>query len=464
MSLTLHPGIRVPAVQGIVLPLTLLVVLLFAGSAAAYNLREGNETIADATNEPSDASASGEYCTPIAGEACRIRALGLTFDVPAHDTGNELAISAGSSFFSPKIGDDSLMPFAALYWKHHWGDEWRARATVGVFVNELDVARNFGSIEALGHWENETIPFPTKEISGGREIDSTSIRWGTFSAWLGVGYRKRVEPFKPENDLRLQLYYCPGYLYTGRTGSTGAAVTLPPSTFIHGFHVRSRYDSLLRNIMQLPHEGWAGGLDLELTRRNRSANHTFDGVVFRGDKTRDYMKLSAYLVGGTGLPGLSQRHRLIGSLHAGFAPSDTVDRFSAFRIGGGPLPVESDDFSRLMYPGAMFNQFPVSSYGIASLEYRLELLAILYLHLRGTVAYAERPMFRDQHLDFTKDQSGAFTLAVTSGFFWDSELYLEYSFDAGMLRNGKTGSSVLVLWSKSLQIVHNRTKKDGFRP
>jgi len=429
----------------LIIILTALLILAVAGNSVAEAPRDENPAAS------ADTSGNGEYRTPLEGEASRLTTFGRTVDVPARDTGNEAAFTLGSGILTPQIGDNNFMPFGALYWKHHWGEDWRARAVIGVFVNEVDLVRNYGSIEALARWENETIPFPTKEIVGGEEIDSTSIRWGTFSAWLGVGYRKRVEPYGSDNDLRLQLFYCPGYLYTGRTGSTGADVTLPPSTFVHGFRIRVRYDSLLRNLLALPHEGWAGGMDLELMRRNRSADHTFGGgVVFRGDKTRDYMKVSGYLMVATGLPGLSQRHRLIGSLYGGFAPTDTIDRFSAFRIGGGPFPTESDDLYRLMYPGAVFNQFPVSNYSIATLEYRLELLAFLYLHLRGTLAYAERPFFRQEKLDFTKDQNGAVSLAVTSGFFWDSELYLEYSFDAGLLRNGKAGSSILVLWSKSL--------------
>jgi hypothetical protein len=425
------------------------IALAVQGSAEAESTRI---TLAEQENHPADGKLlADEYHTPLEGEACTITAFGRTIQVPARDTRNELAISIGGSFFTPKIGDDSGTPYGALYWKHYWGEQWRARAVIGIFVNEIDVVRSFGTFEALAHWENETIPFPTTEIIDGYDIKSTSIRSGTFSGWFGAGYRVPVAPFTPDNDLRLQLFYAPGYLYTGRTGSTGPLVKLPPSTFVHGFHFRVRYDSFLRNLMELPHAGWAGGLDLELMRRNRSEDHTFGGgTIFRGDKTRDYLKLSGYLMGAAGVPGLSERHRLIGFLNAGFAPSDTIDRFSAFRIGGGPFPTESDDLYRLMYPGALFNQFPVANYAIATLEYRLELLAFLYLHLRGTVAYAERPFYREQKLDFTRDQSGAFTLGVTSGFFWDSQIYTEYAFDAGILRNGKSGSSFLILWSKSL--------------
>lgn len=42
------------------------------------------------------------------------------------------------------------------------------------------------------------------------------------------------------------------------------------------------------------------------------------------------------------------------------------------------------------------------------------------------------------------------SVGLTTGFFWNSELYLEYAWDSGFLRNGRSGSGVLVLWAKSL--------------
>jgi hypothetical protein len=280
-------------------------------------------------------------------------------------------------------------------------------------------------------------------------VKESSIVWGTVSAWLGAGIRLPVAPFQADNDLRLQLFYQAGYLYSERVGDTGRDVRLPPETFVHGARFRARYDGLRRNLLELPHEGWAGGMDLELTRRNRWGDANYGGQTFSGDSTRDYVKFSGYLLGAMGIPGLSERNRILVSAYGGFAPGNNLDRFSAFRIGGGPFPTESDDLWRVSYPGAMFNQFPVSNYVVGTVEYRRELLFFLYLHLRGTFAWANSDVLTSRTLKFSRDTGETFSTGLTSGFLWNSQLYLEYAYDTGVLRNGPGGESVLVVWSKA---------------
>ena len=208
-------------------------------------------------------------------------------------------------------------------------------------------------------------------------------------------------------------------------------------------------DGLRRNLLELPHEGWAGGVDIELTRRNRWSDANYGGTDFSGESTRDYVKLSGYLMGAMGIPGLSERNRFLVSVYGGFAPGRNLDRFSAFRIGGGPFPNETDDLYRVAYPGATFNQFPVTDYVVGTVEYRRELLFFLYLHLRGTFTWANRDILTPDTLKFSDDNGEAFSAGLTSGFFWKSQLYVEYAHDTGLLRNGRSGESALVLWSKS---------------
>ncbi len=161
------------------------------------------------------------------------------------------------------------------------------------------------------------------------------------------------------------------------------------------------------------------------------------------------MKFSGYLLGAFGIPGLSERNRVLVSAYGGFAPGNNLDRFSAFRIGGGPFPTETDDLWRVSYPGAMFDQFPVSDYVVGTVEYRRELLFFLYLHLRETFAWANRDVLTQRNLKFSEDHGQTFSVGITSGFFWHSQLYLEYAHDTGILRNGPEGESWLVVWSKS---------------
>ena len=205
--------------------------------------------------------------------------------------------------------------------------------------------------------------------------------------------------------------------------------------------------------MELPQEGWAWGGDVELTRRDGWSDSTFGSLLFRKDETRDYLKLSGYVIGAMGIPWLSEANRFIWYLHGGGSPLGRLDRFSTFRAGGGPFPNESDDLYRLPYPGALYNNFPVSDYVVSTIEYRRELLFFLYLHLRGTFAWgANRPDYStDQGLQLRlkATDAEAFSIGLTSGFISDSQLYLEYAYDSKLLRNGTPGSSIMLLWSKS---------------
>lgn len=395
---------------------------------------------------------AGPYHTPLAGEPYTTTLLGRTISIPARDRENILSLTLGANFYAPDVGGDTALPIAALYWRHRW-DTWWIRSIVGVFVNEIDAARSFGRFQLLGHFENNTVPFADTEVKDGKEVKSSSVTWGTVAGWLGAGIRIPVAPHQSDNDLRLQLFYQGGYFYDKRTSDTGLNVVLPPDTFFQGLRFRVRYDGLRRNIMELPHDGWAAGSDLEYTYREKWSDSTFGTLLYKKDETREYLKLSGYLIGAAGIPWLSERHRFVGYLHGGVSPVGRLDRFSAFRAGGGPFPNETDDLYRLPYPGALFNDFPVSDYVVGTLEYRYELLFFMYLHLRATFAWgANRPDYANSegiNLKLTSADGEAFSIGLTTGFFYDSQLYLEYAYDNKFLRNGTSGSSCMLLWSKS---------------
>jgi hypothetical protein len=245
----------------------------------------------------------------------------------------------------------------------------RIRSVIGVFVNELDLARNLGRFQLLGHFDNNTIPFADTEIKDGQEVTSSSVIWGTVSGWLGAGIRIPVAPFQSDNDLRLQLFYQGGYFYDKRTSDTGANVKLPPDTIFQGLRFRARYDGFRRNIMELPNAGWASGGDLEMTFRDKWSDSTFGDLIYKKNDTQQYLKLSGYLIGASGIPWLGgQPARLL-------------------RIRGAATEVE----------------------------------------LGGWRSLFRRPYHR---------------------FFYDSQLYLEYAYDNKFLRNGTSGSSFMLLWSK----------------
>ena len=127
-----------------------------------------------------------------------------------------------------------------------------------------------------------------------------------------------------------------------------------------------------------------------------------------------------------------------------------VDRFNTFRIGGGPLPGESDDLNRPDYPGTMFNNVLVSQYLMAAVEYRRELTFFLYAHMRETFIWADRAtILSDSQVGFSKNKGHDTTIGIDSGFLWNSSIYLDFSWDSGFIRNGKKGSGIILTWNKA---------------
>jgi hypothetical protein len=260
-----------------------------------------------------------------------------------------------------------------------------------------------------------------------------------------------VAPFQVDNDLRLQLLGKIGYFYAQRTKDTGPNLVLPPDTMLYGVKLRGRYDGMRRNILELPHTGMAAGFDLDYMYRDKWANFgTIPNAVFTSANTRNYVQLNGYIMGVSGIPWLSEKNRLLFSVHGGATPTKSADRYNAITIGGGPLPGESDDLCRPDYPGTMFNQVLVSNYALAALEYRRELAFFLYLHLRETLIWADRAAVTATNQFMFKSTTGAATtFGLDTGFFWDSQVYLGYSWDSGFIRNGKPGGGLIMTWNKS---------------
>lgn len=388
------------------------------------------------------------YRTPLAGEPFATTLLGEQVSVRGRDRANILSLSLGGALFVPSSAGTDALPIAALYWRRETAAA-RSRLAFSVFYNDWDAALKLGDgLELLGHLETFTNPFPQQELLYGRPFKSSSAYWGFVDTWLGLGYRHPVAPYQSDNDLRLQLFCTGGYHYASRSGDTGQDVTLPPSTWVNGVRLRLRYDGIRRNILELPHSGYAAGADLEWARRSRWGDSNYGELTFRKETTQEFLKLSGYAMAALPVPGLSERDRLLLSIYGGYSPNSNLDRFSGFRIGGGPFPYESDDLWRVPYPGAVFNQFVVSDYIVTTAEYRRELLFFLYLHLRGTLTWINRDFSRGYLFDFSEDRGEALSVGLSSGLPWDSTIYLEYSNDYGMLRSGTKGSSVLLLWSK----------------
>ncbi len=408
-----------------------------------------------AGTEPVD----GPHETPMAGKPYQTDLLGREVDVEARDRSSTMAVALGGAFWISSIGGTTAVPMATFYYRGLEPDH-RIRAEVSGLVNDVEYAQRIAQpLELVARLEmDHRRVFGDKEILDDVQLDDTKLVWGGDSLLLGPGFVLPLKPFNVDNDLRLQLLYRVGHLYFSRTGDTAPDLSVPADTIEHGPWLRLRLDTIQRNLLELPHNGVALGADTSLTFRQawRSfAPGAGERDPFEQDTEPRYWKSSGYAIVAGGVPYLSERHRLELQLNGAWAPERSLDRYSAFRLGGGPLPKESSDLSRESYPGALFDQLIAQNYAMASVEYRVELLFFLYLHLRGTFFHGEIASL-DEGGEATdavhyRDRNGqVFTTAVTTGFPWDSSLYVEYDYDTGLVRGGTPGHSMLLLWSKDL--------------
>ena len=426
-----------------------MIVPFWSKHALAFADQEHTQAVRSEPKDPAAEKTDQKYHTPLAGEPFHLEFMGRSIDIPARDRGNERSLELGGSVYAPDITDTTLIPMFALYVKRTW-ERARLRIVASGIENEADGAKSFGNFEFLGRFENYTDPFREAGFWDNEEAKQSSVKWGTLSGFLGAGLRYPVSPFQVDNDLRLQLFGRVGYLYSKRTSDTGPDVTLPPDTMLYGIKLRGRYDGIRRNLMELPHEGTAAGFDVDFVHRENWADYGNRFIRFKREDFQDYFILSGYVMGAFGIPGLSEKNRLLASVHAGLIPEKTADRYNAFRLNGGPFAEETDDLYRPNYPGALDNETIVSQYLMVNLGYRRELLSFLYLQLRGTFIWADRSTIVGlNQVGFKSDNGQTASMAVISGFLWNSQLYIEYAWDTGFLRNGKPGSSVTLLWSKS---------------
>ena len=444
---------RLPTINPVILSAALnrCRVLLAAIALLTIIATHGSNASADDLSTPANQAGNGEYRTPLAGEELHTTFMGEKVDVARMDRGNISALTLGATFYTPKQGQISGSPIGSLFLKRTW-ESSRTRNIISIFVNDLEYDKSFGNLELVSRFDNSTIPGGQTETVKNREIKQSSVEWGTLAASVGPGLRYKVAPFQVDNDLRLQLLGKIGYFYAQRTDDTDPSLVLPPDTMLYGAKLRVRYDGMRRNLLELPHAGVAAGFDLDFTHRDKWADFGSTESSYKKSDTQNYSQFSGYLMGVAGIPGLSEKNRIFMSLHGGTMNSSSVDRYNCFRIGGGPLPGESDDLYRPNYPGTMFNNVLVGNYAMGAVEYRRELAFFMYLHLRETFIWADRSTFISDiplKFGFKSDSGAATTIGIDTGFFWDSSIYLDYSWDSGFIRDGKEGSGLIVTWNKS---------------
>jgi len=415
-----------------------LIITFFALSACLCMALSG-EALAD----------DDGYETPLAGREFDTVFMGKPVHIPPRDRSTVSALTLGGAYGIPKVGDTHGLPIVDIFLKRFWADS-RTRDMISIFVNDLEYDHGRGPVELVARFENITLPVARTEVLNNKEIKQSSLYWGTLLGSLGPGLRFPVPPYEIDNDLRLQFLGTVGYFYAKRTSDTAPDAVPPPDTMLFGGKIRGRYDGIIRNLLELPHQGVAAGFDLDFIHRDRWADfHTLSGTVFTKGHTRDYLQLAGYVTAVGGIPGTSEKNRFLVNFHAATASTKSIDRFNAFRISGGPFPTETDDLYRPDYEGTMFNDLLAANYLLASLEYRRELAFFAYLGIRASYITAALATLSDTNeVRFEGKDGVAASVNLDTGFLWDSALHIAYSWDFGFVRYGRPGSGIILTWSK----------------
>ena len=148
----------------------------------------------------------------------------------------------------------------------------------------------------------------------------------------------------------------------------------------------------------------------------------------------------------------SDRHRLIGSLHAGAGYN--LDRFSAPRVGGGVQTMGEEYGStwRPVLPGSAIQEFFPKHYAIAAGEYRWEAFFFTYLSVDASVGWLDRLRQIGTDVSTRNDVFSSVGARLTTGFFFDTRMQLAYNHNFAVIRNGHYGENEIVLhFSKDLK-------------
>jgi len=238
------------------------------------------------------------------------------------------------------------------------------------------------------------------------------------------------------------LIFMPGFHYFGEAHDAADDFIIPQDGLDLRIHGHGRWDALIRNLLDLPHEGFVLGGDAYYGYRPNWEDWGRNGANDAGT-TRDYTMVTAYTLGAGGVPFVeSDRHRLIGSLYGGVG--NDVDRFSAQRVGGGPTGEEYGSIWRPVLPGAAVQEFFPEHYALAVAEYRWELFFFSYLSARSSVAWLDRDRRTSSGIQRVDDVLASVGARITTGFVLSTRLQIDYNYNFGVIRQGEFGGHEVV--------------------
>ena len=428
-----------------------LCLLLISGAVLG---EETNQKLGPGSPSSSGSSLNienGGYRTPRAGEGFTTEVFGEQVVVPSRNLRHINGWKVGAQFETPQPDDRLVLPAAALYFWRHPDDRHLLRAEVtGVYNNAFWGMKpdGWGDFEIGLNFNNFTLPSTWNEVYDGVKDSREEIFWGYIRPGLSFGYRKSLETGHQDNMWQLNYVLEPGYFYSGRDSGTAANMVLPKSTFELRNRLVFRYDSMERNILSLPHEGFAVGGDFVYGYRVNWADWGVPGNTFRKNDGQHYVNFNAYAVGAATVPFTNnERHKLVSWLSAGVGHN--LDRFSATRVGGGPnaMGMEYGSSAMPILPGTSIWEFYPQHYVIGALEYRYELSWFSYLTAHGGVGYLNplRPTSTGA-LRISEELLPWMGARLSTGFIGDTMLMLDYAHSFNLVNEGARGGNEVMLW------------------
>ncbi len=394
---------------------------------------------------------SPDYRTPREGEGFRAEVFGREITVNPRDGRSVSSIDIGLALYKPLPEDRQVVPFGALYLWRHSNDEDLFRAAIAGLYNDIfwaHASKTMEPFEMVATFNNYTLPFAQYELVDGRAAKSEELLWGYVRPGVGLGFRRTVSPGHQDNMMAIDATIEPGYLFFGKGSNTAGNFVVPENTFELREHLQLRWDALERNILSLPHEGFAFGCDLVHGNRSDWKNWGIDGSQL-SNGGKDYLSFTGYIMKAGGVPGLdSDRHRLLAAVYGGTGYN--LDRFSAPRIGGGDMPLgeEYGSTSDAVLPGAVIQEYFPKHYLFAVGEYRWEALFFTYLSLNGSAGWVDRLRQTGPDITDTTSKDNFFSSVgarLTTGFFLDSRMQLAYNYNFSEIRKDGRGGHEIVL-------------------
>ncbi len=388
-----------------------------------------------------------EYRSPLAGEGFQASVFGESVRAEPRDRRSVSAWDIGFSAVAPGVTGAEFLPYGSLYFWRRPDETQFLRAIVAGLYNDVLYSRTTpdrSPLEAVFYFGNYTVPVGQTEIVDGKRFKSEELLWGSVRGGAGLGYRRQLgEGAENDNQLAISLLAEPGFFYADETNDAAPGYIAPEDTFEGRVHLKVRLDRMERNLFESAHQGFAAGADLFYGWR-ADWKDWGQGGQESASSGRDHVGFSGFVKGAARVPFIgSDRHRIIASLHGGVG--DSLDRFSGFRVGGGPSGDEFEAIARPILPGAVIEEFTAEKYAIALVEYRWEPIFFVFASVRSSVTYIERFRRTDAGLEESGDFLSSIGARLYSGFFFETLLQLDYNYNFGLIRRDEFGGHEVTL-------------------